>query len=215
MAYEFKILRSSSAGNCALITTNSCKVLIDAGLSARRLEKILVEEGESIDTIDAVFLTHEHTDHAAGIRGLAQREHLHIFANRDTAEAVQHKLKRRPNWRIFENGGTFRYKDIEVTPFSIPHDAYDPVGFVFEVGEDTLFEPRRRIAWVTDLGYVPELVRQRVQTADLLVLEANYEPSLLEECTSRPWSSAVVTCSRRIVPPIQTSTGPGRTSGAR
>lgn len=149
---------------------------------------MLEAEGESIDSIDAVFLTHEHGDHAAGIRGLAKRSKIHFFANRDTADATESKLTRRPNWKVFENGRAFQFKDIQVTPFSVPHDAYDPVGFVFEMGEGTLFDPFQSIAWVTDLGYIPTLVREKIRNVDLLVLEANYDPEMLENDERRPWS---------------------------
>lgn len=188
MSPRFKILGSSSSGNCALLTTNHCKVLIDAGFSARRLEQMLAAAGESLKEIDAVFLTHEHGDHAAGIRGIAKHTDIHIFANRDTAETVQSKLTRRPSWKIFENGRSFKFKDIEITPFSVPHDAYDPVGFVFEMGGSSLFEPLRSIGWVTDLGYIPALVQQRISKVDLLVLEANYDSAMLEQDEKRPWS---------------------------
>ena len=189
MELTFKILGSSSSGNCALLRTNQCKVLIDAGFSARRLEQMLAAEGESLQSIDAVFLTHEHGDHAAGIRGIARSTDIPIFANRDTAETVQAKLSCRAQWKIFENGRSFRFHDIEVSPFSVPHDAYDPVGYVFESGSGSLFDPYKSLAWVTDLGYLPNLVRQRVSQVDLLVLEANYDPKMLEEDTRRPWST--------------------------
>lgn len=149
---------------------------------------MLADEGTSIDEIDAVFVTHEHGDHAAGIPGLSRKEKIQFFANRDTAETIQSKLKRRANWKIFENGRSFKFKDIEVTPFSVPHDAYDPVGFYLDVGDGTLFNPYKSIAWVTDLGYIPNLVKEKIKQADLLVLEANYDPDLLEQDEKRPWS---------------------------
>jgi len=149
---------------------------------------MLAAAGESLADMDAVFLTHEHGDHATGIRGIAKNTRTHIFANRDTAETVQNKLTRRPSWKIFENGRCFKFKDISVTPFSVPHDAYDPVGFVFEMGGSSLFDPLRSIAWVTDLGYIPALVREQIRKVDLLVLEANYDPQMLEDDARRPWS---------------------------
>ena len=102
MSAFFKILGSSSSGNCSLLHTENSSVLIDAGFSGKRLEQMLADVGESLDTIDAVFLTHEHSDHAQGIRGLSRRADLPIFANRDTAEAVQRKLSKQVNWHIFQ-----------------------------------------------------------------------------------------------------------------
>ena len=188
MAIRFQILGSSSAGNCALLVTEDCHILIDAGFSGRRIGQLLGANGYSIDAIDAVFLTHEHSDHAAGLTGLSRKPHLQFFANHGTAQAVQGKLKRSANWRIFETGTSFRFRDLEIEAFSIPHDAYDPVGFVFTHGGDTLFTPRRSVAWCVDLGYVSQLVRERVRAAQILVLESNHDHRLLDDDPHRPWS---------------------------
>jgi len=189
MSAKFKILGSSSSGNCALLSTGHTKVLVDVGFSAKRICELLALAGETLHSIDAVFLTHEHQDHAQGIRGLAKHSELPVFANRDTAEAVQAKLRKRPNWQIFETGTGFSFRDIEVHSFSLPHDAYDPVGYTFHWGEEgDLFYPRQGLAWVTDLGYVPEHVRVHMSNVEILVLEANYDEGLLEKDTKRPWS---------------------------
>ena len=188
MAMRFRILGSSSSGNAALLTTENCKILIDAGFSARRLGEILEDCGESIDAIDAVFLTHEHSDHASGIRGLSRQSQLKIFANHATAKVLQDDLKRRVNWNIFETGTTFHYRDLEINTFVVPHDACDPVGFVIRKIPESQNEPSRSIGWVLDLGYIPQLVRERVRGVDLLVIEANHDIRLLDEDTRRPWS---------------------------
>lgn len=188
MAIRFKILGTSSSGNCALLITENCRVLIDAGFSGKRIGEMLEDAGESIEKIDAVFITHEHGDHVAGMRGLAKYSHLQVFANRGTAQAVQRPLKRKLNWQLFESGQTFRFRDLEVETVPIPHDAYDPVGYVFTTGTgDDLFSPQRKVAWVTDLGYVPQLVRERVRDVDVLVMESNHCLKLLE-ASDRPWS---------------------------
>lgn len=189
MSTAFHILGSSSHGNCSLLRTENSTVLIDAGFSGKRIEQMLEDIGESIDTIDAVFLTHEHSDHAQGIRGLSKRTDLPVFANRDTAEAVQKKLSKSVNWQLFQTGATFKFRDIEVGSFTVPHDAYDPVGFTFHWGnEGDLITPRRSLAWITDLGYVPEYIKEFIKSVQILVLEANYDEHLLENDTKRPWS---------------------------
>jgi phosphoribosyl 1,2-cyclic phosphodiesterase len=188
MAMRFTILGSSSSGNCALLATEDCRILVDAGFSARRLSEMLEAAGESIDTIDAIFVTHEHGDHCAGLSGLRRRPDLPVFANRGTAEAVQRGLRHRANWHVFQTGQRFRFRSLEVESFSVPHDAIEPVGFVFSQGNGDLLSPRRSIAWVTDLGYAPELVRQRIRDVDVLVLEANHDTRLLQRDTRRPWS---------------------------
>jgi phosphoribosyl 1,2-cyclic phosphodiesterase len=188
MAMRLHILGSSSSGNCSLLVSDDCRVLVDAGFSARRLAAMLGAIGESLDAIDAVFLTHEHSDHCAGLAGLCRRPGLRVFANRGTAAAVQPSLRHRPDWHVFETGTRFRFRDLEVESFSIPHDATEPVGFVFSQGAGDLLSPRRAVAWVTDLGYAPELVRQRIRDVDVLVLEANHDTALLQRDTKRPWS---------------------------
>ena len=163
MALKLRILGSSSKGNSALLISENAKVLVDAGFSAKKLGQLLQNAGESLDSIDAVFLTHEHQDHALGLRGLWKRPDLPIFANRDTAEEVQRSLKTKLNWKYFTTGSVFSYKDLEVANFSVPHDAIDPVGFTFSSGENTLFSPVKTLAWCTDLGHVPQSIHERIR----------------------------------------------------
>ncbi len=184
----FKILGSSSSGNAAILRVEDVAILIDAGLSCKKIQALLKDEDISIDQLDAVFLTHEHNDHSIGLKGLSKYANLPIFANEDTVRAVQAKLSRRPNWKIFETGIPFQFKKFAVHPFSVPHDAYDPVGFYFEWGGEDLFNPRSSLAWVTDLGFAPTLVKERIRSAKILVIESNYCPQMLEQDTRRPWS---------------------------
>ncbi len=188
MAMRFRILGSSSSGNAALLITENCKVLIDAGFSGRRLGEYLENCGESIDALDAVFLTHEHSDHASGLRGLSRLPQLKVFANHATAKVVEDDIKRRIAWKLFETGTTFQYRDLEITTFAIPHDACDPVGFVIKESPQAHNQSQSSIGWVLDLGYVPQLVRERIRNVDLLVIEANHDIRLLDEDSRRPWS---------------------------
>lgn len=189
MAMRFCILGSGSSGNCALLQTEGARVLVDAGFSARRLAGLLATVGETLDRIDAVFLTHEHGDHAGGIDGLKKYPHLRFFANAATARAVQSGLSYRPDWQIFETGARFRFRDLEVESFAVPHDAQEPVGFRFTAGhEDDLFLPRRSLAWLTDLGHAPQNVRECIRECDVVVVEANHCSDLLKADTRRPWS---------------------------
>ncbi len=183
--FRFHILGSSSSGNCALLVTPNARVLIDAGFSGKRIDAALRTVGESLDRIDAVFFTHEHHDHACGLPAIAKRAGIRLYANRATARDLQSALTCNANWHHFENGEDFSFRDIRIHAFAVPHDAADPVAFRFTVHEGTLFE--RRLAWVTDLGHVPELVRRHAADVDCLILESNYDPDLLD-LSERPLS---------------------------
>ncbi len=190
MAMRLQILGSGSSGNAALLQTGSARVLIDAGFSCRRLNELLRGAGTRLEEIDAVFLTHEHGDHSAGLEGLKRHPRIEIFANAATARAVQQKAGREATWRLFETGATFRFRDLEVTSFSVPHDAQEPVGFTFAHGaEGDLFSPRRSLAWLTDLGHAPAHVYGHLRACDVVVVESNHCPVLLEADHRRPWST--------------------------
>lgn len=186
----FKILGSSSNGNAAFLNTGYSKILIDAGFSGKKIRQKLEAIGESIETLDAVFLTHEHSDHSVGIRGLSQRKDLPIYANQDTADALHAKLNKPIHWKIFQTGSEFRFRDLTIRSYSLPHDAYDPVGFNFQWGSDTddLFLKGGSLAWVTDLGYIPEHVKQNILKVDTLVIESNFDEALLNKDEKRPWA---------------------------
>ncbi len=186
---RFCILGSGSSGNSALIVTEGSRILLDAGFSARKLAALLLPLGESIERIDAVFVTHEHGDHSSGIESLKRYPHLKFFANAATARAIQKTLTWSPEWKIFATGSLFQFRDLDIESFSIPHDAQDPVGFRFTSGIDSdLFSPRRTLAWVTDLGHAPQVVRDRIRESDVVVVEANHCHRMLEADPKRSWN---------------------------
>src|ERR1017187_4126973 len=208
MAMRFCILGSGSSGNSALVVTEGARILLDAGFSARRLGAMLASRilldagfsarrlgamlaaaGESIERVDAVFVTHEHSDHTSGIESLKKYPDLKFFANAATARAIQKELSWSPHWRIFATGSSFQYRDLIVESFAIPHDAQDPVGFRFTSGLDgDLFSPQRTLAWVTDLGHATKSVRDRIRESDVVVVEANHCPRMLEADPRRSWT---------------------------
>jgi phosphoribosyl 1,2-cyclic phosphodiesterase len=188
MGLSFHILGSSSSGNCTLVKTAKTQFLIDAGFTGKRIVEMLRDIGESIENVSAVFITHEHHDHVCGLRGLARNRQIEFFATPGTAKAINHKQSVAIRWKTVQAGCSFTFEDIQIRPFSIPHDATDPVGYVFTAGGDREDNPKRTLAWATDLGYVPMHVQESVREADVLILESNYDPHLLETNETRPWA---------------------------
>jgi phosphoribosyl 1,2-cyclic phosphodiesterase len=173
------VLASGSAGNAALLATAKTRILVDAGLSMRELTRRLAIAGEEPEKIDAVLVTHEHSDHVAGLVRLTRRYSIPVFVSRLTALSIDWGESAPPLER-FQAGARFHVGDIEVDSFTIPHDASDPVGFCFRA-------EGIKIAIATDLGYVTESVRYHLRGTDLLLLEANHDLDMLK-VGPYPWS---------------------------
>jgi phosphoribosyl 1,2-cyclic phosphodiesterase len=175
------VLASGSSGNAALLATETTRILVDAGLSMRELGRRLAATGEDFSNLDAILITHEHSDHASGLPVLARNRKVRaaIWISRLTAPAIDWG-ETEPRLEPFQAGSSFQIGDIEVQSFSVPHDAVDPVGFCFEA-------QGVRIGMATDLGYVPESVKFHLRRSDLLVLESNHDLDMLK-VGPYPWS---------------------------
>ncbi len=178
---RFTILGSGSSGNCAYLETDTTRILVDAGFSAKQIELRLAAIGRSIKDVQAIFLTHEHGDHVCGLPVLTKRHAIPVYCNRLTAEFLQPQMPSYKGWQIFPSGATIDLGDLKINSFSVPHDAYDPVGFMF-------YHALGNIGFLTDLGYATKLVVERVRAARALVLEANHDLGLLRDDQKRPWS---------------------------
>jgi len=175
------ILGSGSAGNCAYLETEGARILIDAGFSLRQIRTRLAMIGRVPENLDGVLVTHEHSDHVAGIALLCSKLRIPIYCNRPTKEAIEYQEKVQLDCRLFTTGGTFTVGDVEVETFNIPHDAQDPVGFLLRTSAGN-------VGFLTDLGHATRLVLERVRAANVLVLEANHDVKMLQDCPHRPWS---------------------------
>lgn len=181
MPVQLTILGSGSAGNCAYLETDETRLLIDAGFSGRQIRQRLASIGRTPESLQAVLITHEHTDHVQGLTPLCSRHRIPVYCNRDTREAIEAQLESRFDCRLFETKQSFEVGDVIVDAFPVPHDAYDPVGFLLRT-------PAGNIGFLTDLGHATQLVIQRVRVAHVLVLEANHDLKLLQDDPKRPWS---------------------------
>jgi len=175
----FCSLSSGSRGNSLYFGTQKTKILIDAGLSGRATEKKLAEIGVSIDEIEAILITHEHSDHIQGLKTLALKKQIPVLANAPTARAISHILHDCPQFKIFTTGESFQFGGINIHPFSIQHDSVEPVGF-------TLSFDHLKLAICTDLGFATSLVRHQLKNCDHLFVESNHEPYMVHACPRPP-----------------------------
>lgn len=175
------VLASGSSGNCTYIGSGDTHILIDAGLSCRETERRLGSISVDPSVLRAVCITHEHEDHVAGAGVLQRKRNLDLFANSATIEAVNASGKHSGlRWSVFEAGQAFQIGALTLEPFSVPHDAYDPVGFRVSDG-------RVRLGIVTDMGMVTGLIRDRLKDCDVLIVESNHDKDMLMD-SERPWS---------------------------
>jgi phosphoribosyl 1,2-cyclic phosphodiesterase len=172
MGVSVSVLASGSRGNCSLVATSSTRILVDAGLSGRETFKRLQALGERADEISAILITHEHSDHVAGLERLATKLNVPVFLTAPTYHAWSRAVRdsddngalpELPKSEHFSAGRGFYVGDIEVMPFTIPHDAADPVGFTFRA-------EGVKIGFATDLGYMPASVRDHLRGCSVLVM---------------------------------------------
>lgn len=175
MGLRYCSLFSGSSGNAGYIGAQGTHILVDAGLSGARVEKALGQVDLDASLLDGILITHEHDDHIRGAGVLSRRYDIPIYANEGTWEAMEDKVGNIAlhNIRTFDNHRDFYIKDINVEPFSIPHDAKDPVGFCLYYGG-------KKISIATDLGYTNSRIINTVMDSDLVVLEANHDIDMLE-----------------------------------
>jgi phosphoribosyl 1,2-cyclic phosphodiesterase len=182
VAVKLTILASGSAGNSSYVETDETRVLVDAGLSPRQTRLRMAELGRAPENLNAILITHEHSDHVAGLAGLAEKLRVPVYCNRATRDEIMRQLgAARIEFRLFATGAGFEVGDIQVDTFSIPHDAQDPVGFIVRTQSGN-------IGFATDLGHVTKLVTERIRDANVLILESNHDVKMLQDCPHRPWS---------------------------
>lgn len=190
---RFTVLGSGSTGNAVLITAGKTKVLVDAGLSAKEILRRLACVGEDCAALDAVLITHEHSDHAGGLRVLMKTLSCPVFISGATREAY---LREKPNLTgnepqkrsdairhrtvEIDSGRDFRIGEIDFHPFSVPHDAVDNFGFVAE-------HNGVKVATLMDFGCITTLIKEKLLNCDGIVIESNHSRDMLRACAVYTW----------------------------
>lgn len=176
---QFCVLGSGSGGNATIVRSGNTLLMVDAGFSATRLQDKIKSVGVEPDELDAILITHEHSDHVKGVHQFTKKHAVRVYATRHTAMCVQEKAPE-ASWVCFEKGQSFQIGDIVITPFPTYHDAVDPVGFKFETNRSSL-------GFVSDTGQAPACIAEYLSKVDSLVLESNYDPEMLATTPKRPW----------------------------
>jgi phosphoribosyl 1,2-cyclic phosphodiesterase len=190
---RFTVLGSGSTGNAVLISSETTNVLVDAGLSAREIFRRLAIVGVDPADLDAILITHEHSDHIAGLRVLLGSVKCPVYISRETEDAFYNTRKGVQNGEstkrqealqnrsvAIESSRDFRIGDIDFEPFSVPHDAVDNFGFV----------ARRngvKLATLTDFGHITELMKEKLDGCDAIVIESNHSRDMLRACSFYTW----------------------------
>jgi phosphoribosyl 1,2-cyclic phosphodiesterase len=167
-------LQSGSAGNATFVEAGGVRLLFDAGISGRKTEERLLASGVEARTLQAIIVSHEHTDHVTGLRVLQRRYDLPVHATVGTFAALSHRTSLRTTARAcpFHAGEILRFGAVSVETYRTPHDAAESVCFVVDDG-------RRRLGILTDIGYVSDQLRAVVATLDGVFIESNHDPEML------------------------------------
>ncbi len=171
----FCSLSSGSSGNCIYVGSERANILVDAGISGKKIGASLKEIGISAKDIDCILVTHEHSDHIHGVGVMSRMFNVPIYANNNTWEAMQGEIGdiKEENIRVLKNDDPFSIGDIDIKAYSIPHDAADPVGYCFWSGG-------KKISIATDMGHVSENVLNNIKESDLVLLESNHDVEMLK-----------------------------------
>jgi phosphoribosyl 1,2-cyclic phosphodiesterase len=192
---RFTVLGSGSTGNAVLISTETTNVLVDAGLSAREIVRRLAAVGVAHDRLDAILITHEHSDHAGGLRVLLSSVTCPVYVSRETedsyyctrktngngeSEGIRRREALRARTVEIESDREFRIGDIDFDPFRVPHDAADNFGFVAK-------HDGACVATLMDFGHITPLIKSKLRGCDAIVIESNHSRDMLRACPVYTW----------------------------
>lgn len=180
--FNFCSLYSGSSGNSLFVETANTKLLIDAGVSSKKIENALLDIDIDPSSLDGILVTHEHTDHVQGLGTFSKKFDLPVFVNQKTLDAMPKQKDKIANnkIKIFKPSDCFSIGDLEVKPFSIPHDAANPCGF-------NICKDDKKISIATDIGHMTNDILKNLEESLFIMLEANYDPEVLR-CSSYPFT---------------------------
>ena len=179
--FNFCSLYSGSSGNSLFVQTSNAKILVDAGESAKKITESLSHIDVDVRDLNAILVTHEHTDHTKGLSTLATKYHIPVFANRETWNAMSSQAEKIPKEQqyLYQPNKEIKIEDLSILPFQIPHDASNPCGFNIICGN-------QKISIATDLGHISKETLAHLEESIFLLLEANYDPNILK-CSRYPY----------------------------
>ena len=179
---NFCSLYSGSSGNSLFVETQNTKILIDAGVSCKKIETALNDININPSSLDGILVTHEHIDHVQALGTLSKKYDLPVFVNQETLDAMPKQRDKisDKNVKLFKVNDNFEIGDLKIHPFSIPHDAANPCGF-------SLYKDDKKISIATDIGHMTNSILKNLEESLFVLLEANYDPEILR-CTSYPFS---------------------------
>ena len=172
---NFCSLYSGSSGNSLFVETENTKILIDAGVSSKKIETALNNLQVDPNSLDGILITHEHSDHVQGLGTFAKKFDLPVFANQKTIDAMPKQIEKIPekNIKKFTIEEKFEIGDLQIKPFSIPHDAANPCGF-------NIFKNKKKISIATDIGHMTNGIVKNLEDSIFVLLESNYDPEVLK-----------------------------------
>lgn len=177
MKLSFLSLASGSSGNCYYLGTSEYGILIDAGIGIRTIRKVLKDRSLDFDKIIAVLITHDHADHIKTVGCLGEKYNIPIYATSDVHRGIEKSRYVEETLcasrRVIEKEVRFNIKDFYITPFEVPHDSTDNVGYYIEFGE-------HKFTFATDVGHITETVTKYACLANHLIIEANYDDEMLK-----------------------------------
>ncbi|MBR2364752.1 MAG: MBL fold metallo-hydrolase [Lentisphaeria bacterium] len=184
--FGMTVLGSGSSGNASIIHSPEGNILLDAGFSAKELERRMEKCSFDPSSVRALLITHEHGDHTKGCRVFADKYGIDVYMTSPVCHVAEKNGFLPEHYILFAPGDSFCVCGMEVRAFSLPHDAMDTVGFVFRYGE-------KKIGVATDLGHVNTLIREHLKGCSILMLESNHDPDILRN------SSRALSLKRRIL----------------